>query len=64
MYLQKNHEIVLVASKNFLIDYSTGFGGKYGVQKDRVDQVDALSSFFQICVNNNVILSSIIMCLF
>ena len=47
-----------------LIDYSTGFGGKYGVQKDRVDQVDALSSFFQIFIYNNVILSSIIMCLF
>ena len=22
-----------------LVDYTTGFGGKYGVQKDRVDQV-------------------------
>ena len=21
------------------VDYATGFGGKYGVQKDRVDQV-------------------------
>ena len=28
----------------FLVDYSTGFGGKYGVQKDRVDQVTAVSS--------------------
>lgn len=24
-------------------DYSTGFGGKYGVQTDRVDQVSAFS---------------------
>ena len=24
---------------NVFLDYSTGFGGKYGVQKDRVDEV-------------------------
>ena len=23
----------------YLLDYATGFGGKYGVQKDRVDKV-------------------------
>ena len=23
-----------------IVDYSTGFGGKYGVQKDRVDKVN------------------------
>lgn len=28
-----------ISSSCFFIDYSTGFGGKYGVQKDRVDQV-------------------------
>lgn len=28
-----------------LLDYSTGFGGKYGVQKDRVDQVMILRLF-------------------
>ena len=25
-----------------MADYSTGFGGKYGVQKDRVDQASTL----------------------
>lgn len=33
----------------YFIDYSKGFGGKYGVQKDRVDQV-----------NNNFIIDSIV----
>lgn len=28
----------------WLTDYSKGFGGKYGVQKDRVDQVIIISS--------------------
>ena len=27
------------------VDYATGFGGKYGVQKDRVDQVMVLRLF-------------------
>lgn len=33
-----------------LVDYSTGFGGKYGVQKDRVDKVKLLQEFLE-CIN-------------
>lgn len=32
-------------SINSFVDYATGFGGKYGVQKDRVDQVMLLRLF-------------------
>lgn len=35
---------------NSLVDYSTGFGGKYGVQKDRVDKVKLLQEFLE-CIN-------------
>ena len=28
----------------FVVDYSKGFGGKYGVQKDRVDKVNVIFS--------------------
>jgi len=31
-----------LAQHNSQKDYSTGFGGKYGVQKDRVDKVRLL----------------------
>lgn len=36
-------------------DYSTGFGGKYGVQKDRVDQVHAFSSFSVVLIYFSVV---------
>ena len=32
-----------------LLDYSKGFGGKYGVQKDRVDKVGILSEQTKNC---------------
>ena len=31
---------------NFLLDYSKGFGGKYGVQTDRVDKVRNKRAFY------------------
>ena len=31
-------------------DYSTGFGGKYGVQTDRVDKVQYLNNYWR-CIN-------------
>lgn len=31
---------------NFLLDYSKGFGGKYGVQTDRVDKVRSKCAFY------------------
>ena len=35
-----------ISSSRFVPDYSTGFGGKYGVQKDRVDQVGVNTALF------------------
>lgn len=35
--LEITFDIIIV--DNSFADYATGFGGKYGVQKDRVDQV-------------------------
>lgn len=29
----------IINESMFIIDYAKGFGGKYGVQKDRVDKV-------------------------
>ena len=33
-------------------DYSSGFGGRYGVQKDRQDKVSLFSNiyFFELCI--------------